>query len=135
MDEAGNWRKYQPLRINKSNKKSYSSHDMTGKDKTKTSRTKSLHDMQKTLVEKARESRVSFSGVSVMVEAALSLSSFALRGQSKEDVDRAVRDNDYQEVRRLIESKKTDLYTALVSTLERVSGDNLDNITNYHQLD
>ena len=88
--------------------------------------------MQKTLMEKARESRVSFSGVSVMVEAAIKLSSFALPGQAKEDVDKAVEENNSEEVKRLIEGKKTDLHTALVSTLERVSGDNLDNITNYH---
>ena len=33
MDDSSVWRKYQPQRINYSNKKSNSSHDMTSKDK------------------------------------------------------------------------------------------------------
>ena len=33
MDDSSVWRRYQPQRINYSNKKSNSSHDMTSKDK------------------------------------------------------------------------------------------------------
>ena len=88
----------------------------------KTERTKSIQDMQRTLVDKARESRaVSFSGVSVMVDAALRLSSFAFSDHAREEVDKAVTEDNWQEIKRLISSGTTDLHTALVSTLERVS--------------
>ena len=51
-------------------------------------------------MEKARESRaVSFSGVSVMVDAALKLTSFAFPEQSKDEVDSAVRENNVEEIR------------------------------------
>ena len=108
--------------IRSSAKRSESNGDLVGKEKTKTSRTKSIQDMQRTLVEKARENRgVSFSSVSVMVDAVLRLSANTVTDKVKLQVEAAVENNNLEEIRELISSGSTDLQTALVSALERVS--------------
>ena len=79
--------------------------------------TKSIQEMQRSLVEKARQSRsVSFSGVSV-----LRLSSCTVADLRKQRIKAAVENNNTEEIRKLLCSGSTDLQTALVSALERVS--------------
>ena len=93
-----------------------------GKEKTKTSRTTSIQNMQQTLVKAARENRgVTFSSVSIMVDAVMRFSSFAVNEQGKQQVDAARDNNNIEEIRKLISDGSTNLQTALVSALERVS--------------
>ena len=78
--------------------------------------------MQRTLVEKARENRgVSFSSVSIMVDAVMRLSANHVTDKAKLEVEAAVENNNIEEIKELISSGSTDLQTALVSALERVS--------------
>ena len=79
-------------------------------------------DMQKAMVEKAKETRnVSFSGVSAMVDAVLRFSSITVKDQDKKLVNAAIENNNIEEIWKLISSETIDLQTALVSALERVS--------------
>ena len=106
----------------RSAKKSESNRDPVGKDKRKTDRSKSIQDMQRTLIEKARETRtVSFSGVSAMVDAVLRFNSYIVTDQDKQRVNVATENNNIEEILKLISSGTIDLQTALVSALERVS--------------
>ena len=103
-------------------------------------------DMQKAMVEKAKETRnVSFSGVSAMVDAVLRFSSITVKDQDKKLVNAAIENNNIEEIWKLISSETIDLQTALVSALERVSDSNTgvstdcvspaqDNVTMLRQL-
>ena len=115
--------------IRSSAKRSESNGDLVGKEKTKTSRTKSIQDM---LVEKASQARVSFSSVSIMVDAVMRLSANHVTDKVKLEVEAAVENNNIEEIKELISSGSTDLQTALVSALERVSisHHDINNVTN-----
>ena len=108
----------------RSAKKSESNGDLVvvGKEKTMTSRKKSIQDMQRTLVDEVRaNSKVTFSSVSIMVDAVMRFNSYTVNDQVKQEVDAATENNNIEEIRKLISSGSTDLQTALVSALERVS--------------
>ena len=110
---------FTPIR---STKKSESNGDLVGKEKTKTSRTLSMQDMQRTLAEKVTTNRgVTFSSVSIMVDAVLRFASNTVSDQVKQQVDAAMENDNIEEIRKLLSSDSTDLQTVLVSALERVS--------------
>ena len=78
----------------RSAKKSEPNRDPVVAEKRKIDRSKSIMDMQKAMVEKAKETRnVSFSGVSAMVDAVLRFSSITVKDQDKKLVNAAIENN------------------------------------------
>ena len=81
-----------------------------------------MQDMQRTLAEKVTTNRgVTFSSVSIMVDAVLRFASNTVSDQVKQQVDSAMENDNIEEIRKLLSSNSTDLQTVLVSALERVS--------------